>query len=150
MRDGQSAPSLQSGVAGAGAALAGPPSWIDLHELLGTEFTSHWPKDTGADRLLLVVQQDGGVAVEADDGTVGTTHAVLGANDHGSHDLALLHFAARNRFLDGDLDDVADAGVTAVGTAEHLDAHHTTRAAVVSDIEHGLSLNHIISPTPSP
>src|SRR5690606_29951398 len=47
----------------------------DLHELLTTKLTSHRPEDTGADRLLLVVQQDGGVTVETNDRAVRTTNA---------------------------------------------------------------------------
>ena len=39
----------------------------------------------------------------------GATHALAGAHDDGVVDLALLHLAARNRFLHGHLDDVADA-----------------------------------------
>jgi hypothetical protein len=64
--------------------------------------------------------------------------------------MAFLHFTARNCFLNGDFDDVADASITAVRTAQHLDTHNATSTAVVSDVEHGLSLNHIISPTLSP
>src|SRR5690606_12865791 len=115
----------------------------DLHELLGTQFTSHRPEDTGADRLLLVVQQNSSVAVEADDRAIGTAYAVTGADHDSSHHLAFLHLAARNRFLHGDLDDVADTGITTVRTTKYLDAHNATSTAVVSDVEHGLSLNHI-------
>src|SRR5690606_26454961 len=122
----------------------------DLHELLGTKFTSHRPEDAGADRLSLVVQQNSSVTVETNDGTVGTAAAMTGTHDNRGHHLALLHLATRNCFLDRDLDDVADTGVTAVRTAEDLDAHNATSTAVVSDVEHGLSLNHKISPTPSP
>ena len=39
------------------------------------------PEDTGADRLALVVDEDGGVAVEADHRAVGTAHGVRGAHD---------------------------------------------------------------------
>src|SRR5690606_32317056 len=90
----------------------------DLHELLGTQLTGNRPEDAGADRLLLVVQQHGGVAVEADHRAVRTAHALAGAHHHGVVDLALLHLAARNRVLDGHLDDVANTRVAALGTAE--------------------------------
>src|SRR5690606_28700023 len=102
------------------------------------------------DRLLLVVQQNSSVAVETNDGTVSAANTVLGADDDSGHHLAFLDLAARNRFLHGHLDDVTDAGVTAVGTAENLDAHDATSAAVIGHIEHGLSLNHKISPTLRP
>src|SRR5690606_37452546 len=64
----------------------------DLHELLSTKFTSHWPEDTGADRLLLVVQQNSSVAIKADDRAIRTTNAVTGADYNISHHLAFLHF----------------------------------------------------------
>src|SRR5690606_9110222 len=99
---------------------------------------------------LLVVQKNSSVAVEANDGTIGTTYAVTGADHYSGHYLALLHFTARNRFLDGHLDDVTDASVAAMRATQHLDAHDAACTTVVGHIEHGLSLNHIISPTLSP
>src|SRR3546814_3627276 len=81
----------------------------DLHELLGTKFTRHRPKDTGADRLLLVVQQNSSIAIEANDGAIGTTNTVTSANHNSGHHLAFLDLATRNRFLDGYFDNVADA-----------------------------------------
>src|SRR5690606_18149600 len=96
----------------------------DLHELLGAQLAGNRPEDARADRLVLVVQQYGGVAVEADQRTVGATHALAGAHHDGVVDLALLDLAARDRVLDRHLDDVADVRVAALGTAKHLDAHH--------------------------
>src|SRR5690625_2100824 len=103
----------------------------DLHELLAAQLARDRPEDTGADRLELVVEQHRGIAVETDQRTVRTTHALGGTHDHGVVDLALLDLAARNRFLDGDLDDVADGRVAAVRTAQHLDAHQLASATVV-------------------
>src|SRR6202012_965659 len=54
---------------------------------------------------------------------------------------------ARDRVLDRDDDDVADRSVLAVRTAQHLDAHDTTRAGIVRHIEIGLHLNHGIMPS---
>src|SRR5690606_32440937 len=95
----------------------------DLHELLGTKFTGHRPEDTGADRLLLVVEQDRGVAVETDQRAVGATHTLAGTHHDGVIHFTLLDLAARDRVLHGDLDDVTDVRVTALGTTQHLDAH---------------------------
>src|SRR6185437_6636233 len=75
----------------------------DLHELLRTKFTSHRPEDTGPDRLLLVVKQNGGVAVEADQRAVGATHTLAGTHHDGVIHFTLLDLAARNRILHGDL-----------------------------------------------
>src|SRR5690606_31818410 len=114
----------------------------DLHELLGTQFAGHGPEDARADRLVLVVEQHRGVAVEADQRTVGAAHAFAGAHHDGVVDLALLDLAARDRVLHRHLDDVADAGVAALGAAEHLDAHHFPGAGVVCHVEVALHLDH--------
>src|SRR5690606_35577815 len=114
----------------------------DLHELLGTQLAGHRPEDAGTDRFLLVVEQHRGVAIEADQRPVRATDALAGAHDHGVVDLALLDLAARDRVLDGHLDDVADVGVPALGAAEHLDAHQFLRAGIVGGLQVGLHLDH--------
>src|SRR6476620_6247670 len=114
----------------------------DLHELLGAQLAGHWPEDARADRLMLVVEQHRGVAVEADQRTVGAAHALAGADHDGVVDVALLDLAARDRVLDGHLDDVADVRVTALGSAKHLDAHQFLGARVVGDVEVALHLDH--------
>src|SRR3546814_7203145 len=80
--------------------------------------------------------------LETNQRTVGTAHALAGAHHDGVVDLALLDLAARDRILDRHLDDVADAGVAALGAAEHLDAHHFLGAGVVSHVEVALHLDH--------
>src|SRR5574343_1958922 len=40
----------------------------DLHEALGTQFAGHRAKDARADRLELVVEKNGGIAVKANKG----------------------------------------------------------------------------------
>ena len=54
--------------------------------------------------------------------------------------------AARRGLLDADLDDIADAGIAALGAAEHLDAHDGLRARVVRDVESRLHLDHVVVP----
>src|SRR5690606_20073900 len=102
----------------------------------------HRPEDARADRLLLVVEQHRRIAVEADQRAVRATHALAGAHHDGVVDLALLDLAARDRVLDRYLDDVANRGVTALGAAEHLDAHHFLGTGVVCHVEVALHLYH--------
>src|SRR3546814_18432642 len=83
-----------------------------------------------------------GVAVETDQRTVGTAHALAGAHHDGVVDLALLDLAARDRILDRHLDDVANAGVPALGAAEQLDAHHFLGAGVFGHVQVALNLYH--------
>src|SRR5690606_34999466 len=87
-----------------------------------------------------------GVAVEADQRSVRTAHALGGPHDYGSHDLPLLHAAARNGFLHGHDDGVADARVLPLGAAQHLDALHTTGAGIVGHVKVGFHLDHRNSP----
>src|SRR3546814_21174322 len=42
----------------------------NLHELLGTQLTGHWPENTCADRLLLVAEKHRGVAIDANQRTI--------------------------------------------------------------------------------
>src|SRR5438445_5646190 len=91
----------------------------DLHEAFAAQLARDRPEDARADRLELVVQQHGSVAVEADQRTIGATHALARTHDDRIVDLTLLDLAARDRITDRHLDDVADAGVATLGTAEH-------------------------------
>src|SRR5690606_40389860 len=91
---------------------------------------------------MLVVEQHRGVAIEADQRAVRATDALAGADHDGVIDVALLHLAPRDRILDGDLDDVTNVRVTALGPAEHLDAHHFLRTGVVGHAEVALHLDH--------
>jgi hypothetical protein len=94
-------------------------------------------EDARADRLELRVDEDGAVLVEADVRAVRARNVVLHANDDGLRGVALLHLGAREGFLDGDDDDVTEAGVTTARAAEHLDALNALGAGVVGDFERG-------------
>src|SRR6185295_4495689 len=67
---------------------------------------------------------------------------LLGADDDRARDLALLHLGARDRLADRHDDDIADRGVATARAAEHLDAEHLLRAAVVGDVEDRGHLDH--------
>src|SRR5487761_2124819 len=128
--------------------MASIPKWIslqhfrserdDLHEALAAQLARDRSEDARADRLELVVEQHRSVTVEADQRAIGATHTLARTHYHGVVHLALLHLAARDRLADRHLDDVADAGVPALGAAEHLDAHQFLGAAVVGRGQRGL------------
>jgi len=107
----------------------------DLHEPLGAQFARHRPEDAGADRLHLLVDQHGGVAVEADGAAIAAAHRIGRAHDDRLVDIALLDLAARDRVLHRDHDHVAHRGGAALGAAQHLDALHAAGAGIVGDIE---------------
>src|SRR5690606_6426308 len=114
----------------------------DLHVVLGAKFARNRAEDTRAHRLSLVVDENGRVLVETDHAAVRTADVLGGTHHHGLHHIALLDAAARNGFLDRHHDDVADGGVFPLRAAQHLDAHDTTRAGIVRDVEVCLHLNH--------
>src|SRR5690606_27361750 len=93
-----------------------------------------------------VVQDDGSIAVETDGGAIFATNFFRGANDDGFTHVPLLHATFRNRFLDRHHDDVAHGCVAAVRTAQNLDALNSACAGVVSYIQIGLHLDHLVSP----
>jgi hypothetical protein len=71
----------------------------------------------------------------SDQRTVLAAHALAGPHDDGVVHLALLDLAPRDRVLDGNLDDVADAGVAALRAAQDLDALNATRTTVVGRVQ---------------
>src|SRR4051795_8769950 len=110
--------------------------------LLRAQLADDRAEDTGADRLLVVVDEHGRVRIEADRRPVGARDVLGGADDDRLVDVALLDSAAGRRFLHRHDDDVADAGETALRAAQHLDALDALRAAIVGDVEVGLHLYH--------
>src|SRR6056297_2693559 len=118
----------------------------DLHEVLGAQFAHPRAENPCAERFTCVIQDDGGIAVETDGGAVFTANFFGGAHDDGLADVALLQAAARDGFLDRDDDNVAHGRVFTLGTTQDLDALNPAGAGVVSNIQIGLHLDHLVSP----
>src|SRR5262249_37269527 len=114
----------------------------DLHEFAGAQLARHRSEDASADRLALLVDEDGGVAVEADGAAVGAAGLLRRGHDHRLVHVAFFDAAARDRLLDRDDDDVADRRDAALGAAQHLDALDAPRPGIVGDVEIGLHLDH--------
>src|SRR3954453_16398362 len=89
----------------------------DLHEVALAQLAGDRPEDARAARVVLRVDEHRGVLVEGDVRAVVAAELLLRANDDGRDHLALLHSGVRDRLLDRTDDDVADAGVAAVGAA---------------------------------
>src|SRR5215218_9993469 len=114
----------------------------DLHEVAVAQLAGDRPEDARAPRVVLRVDDDGGVLVEGDVRAVVTPELLLRAHDDRLHDLALLDRALRVGLLDRRGDDVADAGVAPARAALHADAEDLARAGVVGDLQAGLVLDH--------
>ncbi len=115
--------------------------------VLGAKLARDRSENTRSDRLAVGVDQHGGVAVEADQRTIGAADALRDADDDGFHHLALLDAAFRDRLLNGDDDGIADGRVFAFRAAQHFDALNAARARVVGDVEIALHLDHRVVPS---
>ena len=80
----------------------------DAHEALVAQLAADRAEDAGPAGLLLVVDEHGGVLVEADVAAVGAALLLLGAHDDALDDVALLDRGAGDGVLDGGHEDVAD------------------------------------------
>src|SRR5690606_12123343 len=117
----------------------------DLHELFRTQFARNGSEDTSTDGFQLGIEQHGCIAAEFDQRAVFATHALGGAHDNCVVNFAFLDASARSRFFDSDFDDVTDSGITALGAAQHLNAHDGTCTRVVGHVQRGLHLDHDFS-----
>src|SRR5690606_29815391 len=100
-------------------------------ELLFPEFPGNGPEDTGTPRLVRRVQQNGGVIVKANIGTIPAANFFFGTHYHRFRHRPLLDVAGRNGLLDGNDDLVADCRVTFSRSSEHPDTEHLFGAAVI-------------------
>src|SRR5260370_24672980 len=91
---------------------------------------------------MILVEQHGGVAVEADVAAVVAADFLGRAHDHRARHVALFDLGVGNRFFDCDHDHISDRRVPALGAAEHLDAHHLAGTRIIGDIQNGLHLYH--------
>src|SRR4029453_4107767 len=115
----------------------------DAHEALLPQLAAHGPEGAGAPGLLLVVDEHGGVLVEADVRAVRPALLLLGADDDAAHDLALLDRGAGDGVLDRGHEDVADRRVAAPPAPDHLDPQGLPGAAVVGHPQARLLLDHL-------
>src|SRR5450830_687724 len=116
----------------------------DFHELLSTQFACDRSKNTGTDRFQLGVQQNGGIAVELHQGTVLAANTFSGAHNHGVINFTFFDTATWRSNLNGYLDHIANASITALGAAQYIDAHYFFGTGIVSHFEPAFSLNHSI------
>src|SRR6266851_1478016 len=114
----------------------------DLGELLVPQLARHRPENTGAHRVVVRLEEDHRVAVEADVGPVAASHFLHGTHHHRPRDLALLHGPVRHRLLDRHHHHVAQGGVALVGAAHDPDALDLLGPRVVGHVQHGARLDH--------
>src|ERR1700729_2069749 len=114
----------------------------DAHEALVAQLAADGPENASPARLLLVIDENGGVLVEADVATVRPPLLLLRSHDDALDDVALLDGGTGDGVLDRGHEYITDAGVTPARPSEHPDAEHLARAGVVGHPESGFLLNH--------
>src|SRR6185295_4652206 len=122
----------------------------DLHVLLLPELARHGTEDAGRAGLARVVDQHGGVLVEADVGPVLAAGFLGGPHDHRPGHVALLDLAGRDRVLHRHHYDVSQAGIAPARAAEHADHQGPTGPGIVRDLEYRFLLYHGAAPLLGP
>src|SRR5271157_244553 len=115
----------------------------DLHEAPLAQLAGHRAKDAAALRVLAVdVQQDHGIVIEADVGTVLPAPFLGTAHDHGLDDIRLLDRALRCGRLDRAHHDITDRPVAAAGASHDVDHQEDAGAGVVRHLDACFLLDH--------
>jgi hypothetical protein len=113
----------------------------DLHELFFTKLTSDGSEDTGAARVVVLVDDDDGVGVETKNRAIWTTDRIRGANNDCFHHAAFFDGGGWDRIADVSGDDVTEAGGAAAFT-ENSDHFSCASTGVISNGELGFHLDH--------
>src|SRR3984957_1163585 len=90
----------------------------DLEELLLAKLAGYRTKDAGADRLVDVVDYNGGVLVETNVRAIAAAILLARADDDSLDDFTFFDGAVGRGFFDGSGDDVAEAGLFAKAATE--------------------------------
>src|ERR1039458_2328744 len=114
----------------------------DPHEALVAQFAADRAEDAGPAWLLLVVDEDRGVLVEADVAAVGTALLLLRADDDALDHVALLDRSPGDGVLHRGHKDIPDRRVPAAGADDHPVAAALLGAGVVGHPGSGVLLDH--------
>src|SRR6266404_2936449 len=110
----------------------------------------HGAEDARTTRILLRIDQDESVAVEADVTAVFPASRLPAAYDDTADHIAWFYFAPRHRFFDARDDDIPQTGVATARPTQDLDAHAFLCARVVGHIQVCVHLNHLPPSFPTP
>src|SRR5215469_14335738 len=120
----------------------------DLQKPLLAQFPGDRTENARPHRLACFVDQDRGILVEADIGSIPTPMFFPGAYDDRLHHFALLHLALGSRLFHGCSDHVAQTGIQSGRTAQRQNHLQLARAGIVGDLQH-CSHHHSHGQSPS-
>src|SRR5437899_10218723 len=114
----------------------------DLHEVPLAELACDGSEDACPAGLVLRVEQNGGVIVEADHRPVGAAILLRLADHDRAHYLALLHTGVRDRVLHCRDEHITDLRRRTRRRAQHADHRELTRSGVVGATDPGVRPDH--------
>src|SRR5215203_1263655 len=114
----------------------------DLHVLLVAKLARHRAEDTRRARLALLVDDHDGVLVEPDVAAIPAARLLHRPHDDRAGDLRLLHRPVRQRVLDRDDHQIAEAGIAPPRSAKHADHERAFGARIVRHLDHRFLLDH--------
>src|SRR5688572_31303781 len=86
----------------------------NFHELLVSQLASDRSENSRSARIKLFVDNDNGIAVKTQIGTIIASDGIAGPDNHGVDHFTLFDGAVRSGFLDVRFDDIADVRVALV------------------------------------
>ena len=104
----------------------------DFHELFFPQFAGDGPEYSGAARLTLIVQQDGGVVIEAYIGTIPAADFLLSSHHHRPGNFPLLDGTGGYGGFHRHDDDVADGSPFTAAAAEDAKAFNAFGSGIIS------------------
>src|SRR2546427_5560518 len=110
-----------------------------FHELLLPQLAGDGAENTGAARVILIVNDDDGIGVEPQIRAVVAPNRVPGPHHHCVDHFTLFDRTIRRGFLDVRLNDVADVGVALVA-AQHADGGRPFGAGIIGHFQNGTDL----------
>jgi hypothetical protein len=113
----------------------------NFHELFFAELTSDRSKDPGAAWVVVLVDHDDRVGIEAENRAIRATDRISCANNHRLNDASFLDRSGRDGIANVGGDNITNLG-GAGALAEHADHFCAARAGVIGDVEQGFHLDH--------
>src|SRR6185295_9363526 len=114
----------------------------NLHKFLPSEFTSNRPKDTGPNGIPILIDQDTGIPIKLDVGTIFSSHLLGCSHDHGTAHIALLDRCRGNGFFDSHYHNVSERGIATSGSTQYMKTHGLFGTRVIGHVHVCIALNH--------
>src|SRR5215472_14822374 len=103
----------------------------NFQKFLRPQLARHRAENARANGFLLIVDQNGGVIIEADVGSVRPSYLLCRSNYYRFGYFTLFYLGVRDRFFYGYHNDVADRSILPFAAAQHLDALDFARAGII-------------------